>query len=76
MLHEIGCVYLSFLSGSCTLLSQAIEQVVEVGWGHMLRHYRLVRLRVKGLGRATVGIAAVTKGVHAARVYRLDSFFV
>jgi fumarate hydratase subunit beta len=57
-LQEVGCVYLSFLGGGCTLLSQAIQEVVEVGWRDMLTHYRLVRLRVSGLGPATVGIDA------------------
>jgi fumarate hydratase subunit beta len=57
-MQEAGCVYLSFLGGGCTLLSQAIEQVLEVGWTDMLTHYRVVRLRVKGLGPVTVGIDA------------------
>ncbi|MGX9933902.1 fumarate hydratase C-terminal domain-containing protein [Advenella kashmirensis] len=57
-MQEAGCVYLSFLGGGCTLLSQAIEEVLEVGWTDMLTHYRVVRLRVKGLGPVTVGIDA------------------
>jgi fumarate hydratase subunit beta len=57
-MQEAGCVYLSFLGGGCTLLSQAIEEVLEVGWTDMLIHYRVVRLRVKGLGPVTVGIDA------------------
>ena len=63
-LQEVGCVYLSFLGGGCTLLSQAIEEVVEVGWRDMLTHYRLVRLRVKGLGPATVGIDAHGRSLY------------
>jgi fumarate hydratase subunit beta len=55
-MQRAGCVYLSFLGGGCTLLSQAIEEVLQVGWSDMLPHYRLVRLKVKGLGPATVGI--------------------
>ena len=57
-MQEAGCVYLSFLGGGCTLLSQAIEEVLQVGWTDMLTHYRVVRLRVKGLGPVTVGIDA------------------
>lgn len=53
-----GCVYLSFLGGGATLLTQAVREVLEVGWPDMLTHYRLVRLRVEGLGPATVGIDA------------------
>ena len=58
VMQEVGCLYLSFLGGGCTLLSQAVKQVVEVGWTDMLTHYRLVRLKVEGLGPATVGIDA------------------
>ena len=64
-MREIGCVYLSFLGGGCTLLSHAIRQVVEVGWSDMLTHYRLVRLRVEGLGPATVGIDAHGRSLYA-----------
>lgn len=53
-----GCVYLSFLGGGCTLLSRAIREVIAVEWGDLVPHYRLVRLRVEGLGPATVGIDA------------------
>lgn len=63
-LREAGCVYLSFLGGGCALLSQAIEEVLEVGWSDMLTHYRLVRLKVRGLGPVTVGIDA-----HGASLY-------
>jgi fumarate hydratase subunit beta len=63
-LQEVGCVYLSFLGGGCTLHSQAIEDVVEVGWSDMLTHYRLVRLRVRGLGPVTVGIDAHGRSLY------------
>ncbi len=57
-MQEAGCVYLSFLGGGCTLLSEAIREVVSVDWSDLVHHYRLVRLRVQGLGPATVGIDA------------------
>ncbi len=57
-LKDVGCVYLSFLGGGCTLLSSAVREVLEVGWPDMLTHYRLVRLKVEGLGPATVAIDA------------------
>jgi fumarate hydratase subunit beta len=57
-MREVGCVYLSFLGGGCTLLSQALRGVLEVGWPDMLTHYRVVRLKVEGLGPATVAIDA------------------
>ena len=59
-----GCVYLSFLGGGCTLLSQATREVLEVGWPEMLTHYRLVRLRVEGLGPATVAIDAHGRSLY------------
>ena len=49
-MQAAGCVYLSFLGGGATLHTQAIREVLEVGWPDMLMHYRLVRLRVEGLG--------------------------
>jgi fumarate hydratase subunit beta len=63
-LREVGGVYLSFLGGGCTLLSQAVREVLEVGWSDMLPHYRLVRLRVEGLGPATVGIDAHGRSLY------------
>lgn len=63
-LREVGGVYLSFLGGGCTLLSQAVREVLEVGWPDMLTHYRLVRLRVEGLGPATVGIDAHGRSLY------------
>lgn len=64
-MQEVGCVYLSFLGGGCTLLSEAVKEVLEVGWSDMLTHYRLVRLRVEGLGPATVGIDAHGRSLYA-----------
>lgn len=64
-LQEAGCVYLSFLGGGCTLLSRAIKEVLEVGWSDMLVHYRLVRLKVEGLGPATVGMDAHGRSLYA-----------
>lgn len=65
VMRETGCVYLSFLGGGCTLLSQAVKSVVEVGWSDMLVHYRLVRLKVEGLGPVTVGIDAHGRSLYA-----------
>jgi fumarate hydratase subunit beta len=64
-MRDAGCVYLSFLGGGCTLHSQAIRQVLQVGWSDMLTHYRLVRLLVEGLGPATVGIDAHGRSLYA-----------
>ncbi len=63
-LARTGSVYLSFLGGGCTLLSQAVREVLEVGWTDMLTHYRLVRLRVEGLGPATVAIDAHGRSLY------------
>jgi fumarate hydratase subunit beta len=57
-MQETGCVYLSFPGGGCTLYSNAIREVVAVGWRDLLLHYRLTRLRVDNLGPGTVGIDA------------------
>jgi len=64
-MRAAGCVYLSFLGGGCTLLSQAVKEVVQVGWSDMLTHYRLVRLKVEGLGPVTVGIDAHGRSLYA-----------
>lgn len=64
-LQAVGGVYLSFLGGGCTLLSQAVREVLQVGWSDMLVHYRLVRLRVDGLGPVTVGIDAHGRSLYA-----------
>lgn len=57
-MQEVGCVYLSFLGGGCPLLSEAVQGVVGVHWTDLVSHYRLVTLRVGGLGPLTVGIDA------------------
>lgn len=57
-MKEIGCVYLSFLGGGCTILSEAIRGVVSVSWNDMISHYRIVKLRVEQLGPLTVAIDA------------------
>ncbi len=57
-MQEAGCVYLSFLGGGCPLLSEAITGVVSVHWTDLVAHFRLVTLRVAGLGPLTVGIDA------------------
>lgn len=57
-MKQAGCVYLSFPGGGCTLLSQSIKEVVSVDWDDLIFHYRLVKLRVEGLGPATVAIDA------------------
>lgn len=57
-MREAGCVYLSFPGGGSALLSEALRGVVQVAWPELLTHYRLVKLRVEGLGPATVGIDA------------------
>ncbi len=59
-----GCVYLSFLGGGACLLTEAVREVMAVGWPDMLTHYRLVRLRVQGLGPATVGIDAHGRSLY------------
>ena len=64
-MREVGCVYLSFLGGGCTLLSQALRGVLEVGWPDMLTHYRVVRLKVEGLGPVTVAIDAHGNSCYA-----------
>lgn len=63
-MREAGCVYLSFLGGGCPLLSDAIQSVVSVHWTDLIAHFRLVTLRVAGLGPLTVGIDA-----HGASLY-------
>ena len=57
-MRETGCVYLSFVGGGAPLLSDAIREVVSVHWNDLVSHYRLVTLRVEGLGPVTVGIDA------------------
>jgi fumarate hydratase subunit beta len=62
---EVGCVYLSFLGGGAPLHSTAIKAVREVAYPDLVAHYRLVRLRVEGLGPLTVGIDAEGSSVYA-----------
>lgn len=66
-LQAVGGVYLGFLGGGCTLLTQAVREVLQVGWTDMLMHYRLVRLRVEALGPVTVGIDAHGRSLYAER---------
>jgi fumarate hydratase subunit beta len=55
-MREVGCVYLSFIGGACALYCDAIEGVVAVAWNDLISHYRLVKLRVRGLGPLVVAI--------------------
>ena len=64
-MREAGCVYLSFLGGGCTLLSRALREVVSVHWNEYISQFRLVTLRVEGLGPATVAIDA-----HGHSIYQ------
>jgi len=64
-LKKTGCVYLSFLGGGATLHTQSIQEVLEVGWSDMLMHYRLMRLRVMGLGPVTVAMDAHGNSIYA-----------
>lgn len=59
-----GCVYLSFLGGGCTLLSQAIRRVVAVHWTDYISQFRLLTLDVSELGPATVAIDAHGNSVY------------
>jgi fumarate hydratase subunit beta len=63
-MREAGCVYLSFLGGGAAPLSDAIEAVVAVHWDDLISHYRLVTLRVRGLGPLTVGIDAAGNSLY------------
>jgi fumarate hydratase subunit beta len=63
-MQEVGCVYLSFLGGGCTLLSQAIRKVEAVYWDDLIVHYRVTRLQVEGLGPVTVGIDAHGRSLY------------
>lgn len=64
-LQASGGIYLSFLGGGATLLSRAVREVLAVEWNDLVPHYRLVKLRVEGLGPATVGIDA-----HGTSLYQ------
>ncbi len=63
-MKEAGCVYLSFPGGGSALLSEALRGVLQVAWPELITHYRLVKLRVEGLGPATVGIDAHGNSVY------------
>ncbi len=63
-MREVGCVYLAFVGGGAPLLSDAIESVVSVHWNDLVAHYRLVTLRVRGLGPVTVGIDAHGRSLY------------
>ncbi|HSV52933.1 MAG TPA: fumarate hydratase C-terminal domain-containing protein [Burkholderiaceae bacterium] len=65
-LQRQGCVYLSFLGGGCTLLSQAIRLVVAVNWTDYIAQFRLLTLEVSELGPATVAIDAHGNSVYAS----------
>jgi len=64
-MQDAGCVYLSFPGGGSALLSEALRGVREVAWPELLTHYRLVKLRVEGLGPATVAIDAHGNSIYA-----------
>jgi fumarate hydratase subunit beta len=57
-MKEVGCVYLSILGGGVALHADAMRDVVDVGWPDLVSQYRLVRMRVEGLGPLTVAIDA------------------
>lgn len=63
-MREAGCVYFSFLGGGCPLHSEAIKAVVSVHWTDLIPHFRLVTLRVEGLGPLTVGIDAQGNSIY------------
>lgn len=63
-LRRQGCVYLSFLGGGCSLLSQAIRRVVAVHWTDYIAQFRLLTLEVSQLGPATVAIDAHGNSVY------------
>jgi fumarate hydratase subunit beta len=63
-MQEQGCVYLSFPGGLCTLYTNAIREVLTVAWQDFIYHYRLVKLRVEGLGPGTVAIDAHGRSVY------------
>lgn len=64
-LQRQGCVYLSFLGGGCTLLSQAIRRVVSVHWTDYIAQFRLLTLELSELGPATVAIDAHGNSLYA-----------
>ncbi len=65
-MQEVGCVYLSFLGGGAPLHSASIVELVAVGWNDLVPHYRLSKVKVRGLGPLTVAIDA-----HGGNAYDL-----
>lgn len=63
-MRESGCAYLSFLGGGCTMLAQSIEGLVSSHWNEYISQFRLVTLKVRALGPATVGIDAHGNSVY------------
>ena len=63
-MQEAGCAYLSFLGGGCPLLSESIERLVSSHWNEYISQFRLLTLRVKDLGPATVAIDAHGNSVY------------
>lgn len=63
-MQDVGCAYVSFLGGGCTLFAEAIRGVVDVQWRDLIPQFRLVRLRVEGLV-ATVAIDANGNSAYA-----------
>jgi fumarate hydratase subunit beta len=55
-MQDVGCVYLTFLGGGAALHTDAIREVIDVAWNDLVSHYRLVKLRVEGLGPLLVAI--------------------
>lgn len=72
-LRESGCAYLSFLGGGCTLLARSIESLASSHWNEYISQFRLVTLRVRDLGPATVGIDAHGNSIYdSLRAQALD----
>lgn len=72
-LQRAGCVYLSFLGGGCTLLSEALRGVVAVHWPEYISQFRLITLAVEGLGPATVAIDAHGNSIYHALRQSVDA---
>lgn len=65
-MRATGCAYLSFLGGGNTLLAEAIEGLVSSHWNEYISQFRLVTLKVRALGPATVGIDAHGNSIYAS----------
>ena len=72
-MKDAGCAYLSFLGGGCTLLSESIEALVASHWNEYISQFRLVTLRVRDLGPATVAIDAHGNSVYDSLQQRAAS---